>query len=119
MAANSSTSKSKKKDGPSGEIVLAHKAIFARHSSLMRNIFDIAEKKQVQYIAIIRLDRRSPYCIFKVCVSSSKAYASVRVFETSAPRWELLKIIKKKSKAIMKRTLQRTLLKWLYLCKRC
>ena len=43
-----STSKSKRKDGPSGEIVLAHKAIFARHSSLMRNIFDIAEKKQVQ-----------------------------------------------------------------------
>ena len=51
-----STSKPKRKDGPSGEIVLAHKAIFARHSSLMRDIFDVAEKKQVCIIIVIVRD---------------------------------------------------------------
>ena len=48
VMAASNASRAKKNDGPGGEIVLAHKAIFARHSTLMRDIFDIAEKKQVQ-----------------------------------------------------------------------
>ena len=45
MAANRKSSKLK--DGGSGEIVFAHKAIFARHSALLTEIFNIAEKKQV------------------------------------------------------------------------
>jgi len=43
MAANRKSSKLK--DGGSG-IVFAHKAIFARHSALLTEIFNIAEKKQ-------------------------------------------------------------------------
>ena len=54
MAA-SNASKAKKKDGPGGEIVFAHKAIFARHSTLMRDIFDIAEKKQVQQLGFVQV----------------------------------------------------------------
>ena len=53
VMAASTASKPKLKDGPGGEIVLAHKAIFARHSTLMRDIFDIAEKKQVQQLFLL------------------------------------------------------------------
>ena len=55
VMAASNASRAKKKDGPGGEIVLAHKAIFARHSTLMRDIFDIAEKKQVQQLGSVQV----------------------------------------------------------------
>ena len=55
VMAASNASKAKKKDGPGGEIVFAHKAIFARHSTLMRDIFDIAEKKQVQQLGFVQV----------------------------------------------------------------
>ena len=55
VMAASNASRAKKKDGPGGEIVLAHKAIFARHSTLMRDIFDIAEKKQVQQLGFVQV----------------------------------------------------------------